>query len=246
MTTLLLTVVSYFPPNHPSINALSLSSSFISAIGTYISHNDGAVRRCGMLAAEVVAQRSGKKLDFGDWDGDSADKEWARQVRKLIEGRDCDAHEAEYEDARSSVVPESPLLTTDSPSSEKPNMPPAPVAEPDSDDESLIGYAESPSSSRSPSPTPSELDEIEKDPTLRIGQKKIRRPVYLAELGNMLRSSMKPDDREEVDKIEMALNSAEELIRRKRTFGTELGKSRRDVLTPWKTLIDRQRKMQLI
>ncbi|KAG1859114.1 hypothetical protein C8R48DRAFT_674099 [Suillus tomentosus] len=46
------------------------------------------------------------------------------------------------------------------------------------------GYA-SPTSSRSVSPTPSELDEMKKDPILRVGVKKIPRPVYLAQLGEM-------------------------------------------------------------
>ena len=95
----------------------------------------------------------------------------------------------------------------------------------DSDD-SLTGYASEPSSSRSPSPTPSELDEIEKDPTLRVTQSKVARPVYLAQLGELIRPTggvQANGDEDEPKKIEVALDVAEELIRRKKDYGTELG-----------------------
>jgi telomere length regulation protein len=94
----------------------------------------------------------------------------------------------------------------------------------DSDD-SLTGYA-SPTSSRSASPTPSELEEIEQDPTLRVGIKKIPRPVYLAQLGELVRSTsgvQNNDNNQEADKIEMALDCGEELIRKKQYYGVELG-----------------------
>jgi hypothetical protein len=80
----------------------------------------------------------------------------------------------------------------------------------------------------SPSPTPSELAEIERDPTLRVGRTKIPRPVYLAQLGEMIRgtSGLKTDqENQEAEKIEIALDVAEELIRRRRGYGTELGMS---------------------
>ncbi|KAJ8078610.1 telomere binding protein [Marasmius tenuissimus] len=88
----------------------------------------------------------------------------------------------------------------------------------------MTGYESTPSS-RSGSPTPSELQEIEDDPSLAVGQKKVQRPVYLAQLGAMIRGPTGPTDSsagEEADKVEMALNCAEELIRKKRDFGTEL------------------------
>jgi telomere length regulation protein len=94
----------------------------------------------------------------------------------------------------------------------------------DSDD-SLTGYA-SQSSSRSPSP--SELAEIERDPTLRVGRTKVSPPVYLAQLGEMIRgpSGLKTDqENQEAERIEIALDVAEELIRRRRGYGTELGRS---------------------
>ena len=92
----------------------------------------------------------------------------------------------------------------------------------------MTGYASEPASSRSASPTPSELEEIEKDPTLRVGKITIHRPVYLAQLGEMIRpvGGVRPeDDQQEPRRIEVALDVAEDLIRRKRAYGTELGTS---------------------
>ncbi|GLB35344.1 putative telomere length regulation protein [Lyophyllum shimeji] len=224
MTSLLLITISYYPPSSSSIQSLALSPAFISGIGLYIGHTDPSVRRCGMLAAEVVADRSGKKLNFGDWEGDDSGKPWAREIRELLKQRDADADLAvlECEEGEPVDVQEisAPGVV------QVPVLRPA-VAEPvsgyDSDD-SITGYA-SPPSSRAASPTPSELEEIEKDPTLNVGVKKAPRPVYLAQLGDLLRDTggTKPSDEpHEADKIEMALNYAEELIRKKRAYGTEL------------------------
>lgn len=181
-----------------------------------------------MLTAEVVASLSGKNLDFADWDGDTAAKAWARDMRKLIEERDIDAD--------LNIIPQKPVDTPESPDEPLPadlaekSRRAVSVVQPeqgyDSDD-SLAGYA-SPPSSRSVSPTPSELDDIEKDPTLGLGAKKIPVPVYLAQVGEMLRGPVgaeQNDAAQEADKIEMALNYAEELIRKKREYGTELGMS---------------------
>jgi telomere length regulation protein len=43
-----------------------------------------------MLAAEIIADRVGKKLSFGDWNGDDMGKPWARKLRLLIAARDVD------------------------------------------------------------------------------------------------------------------------------------------------------------
>src|ERR1700722_19970365 len=97
LTCLLLVTLSYFPPNSPPAKTLAFSPSFISGVGLYIGHLDHSIRRCGMLVAEVVAHHAGKVLNFGDWDGDDAEKQWARRIRSLISARDidADAHEAE-------------------------------------------------------------------------------------------------------------------------------------------------------
>ncbi|KAH8111965.1 telomere length regulation protein-domain-containing protein [Phellopilus nigrolimitatus] len=230
LTTLLLLTVSSFPLSSAPIQELSFSPAFIGAISTYIKHLDPAVRRCGMLSAEIVAQNTGKKLDFEQWDGQGQGREWARGVRTLIAKRDVDAeeaapdvirleagdqleHEAGVEEETIDVTPVSSRIKSST----------IQVVDDGSDsDDSLEGYATSPASSRSPSPTPSELREIEKDPTIHVGKKKIQRPVYLVDLGNLITSSTKADDPQNADRIEMALNCAEELIRRKKTFGFEL------------------------
>ncbi|KAG6919990.1 hypothetical protein DXG01_013339 [Tephrocybe rancida] len=206
---------------HRCVIAVSTSPLFISGIGLYVGHLDPSVRRCGMLAAEVVAHRVGKKLDFGDWDGDDSGKPWAGELRELLKDRDVDA--ALFDNV-------APPKNNDVDNVEAPGfVARATFSQPptgyDSDD-SITGYA-SPSSSRSASPTPSELDDIEKDPTLNVGAKKVPRPVYLVQLGDLLRSTGSGGDKSsnephDADKIEMALNYAEELIRKKRGYGTEL------------------------
>jgi telomere length regulation protein len=221
---------------HPAITALSLSSAFISAVTTYISHLDPSVRRCGMLVAEEVARTCGKTLDFGDWDGDKDGKRWSREMRALMQERDSEASdELVYRnpteaDARSgsqiNVEVDRMAEVEHSPSDKngKSKIETVPL-DYDSDD-SLTGYLSEPSSSRSASPTPSELDEIEKDPTLRVGKVTINRPVYLAQLSEMIRplgGVRSEEDQEEPKRIEVALDAAEELIRRKRAYGTELG-----------------------
>ena len=190
-----------------------------------------------MLVAEVVAHHANKELNFGNWDGDDTGKPWARDLRQLITARDIDADIKIEDEDEEPVVLSTVVLdeisanrTRHHPESVKVSSQPTPIvltadAGYDSDD-SLTGYASA--SSRSTSPTPSELEEIEHDPTLGVGVKKIPRPVYLVQLGELVRSTsgLKSDNSEqEADKIEMALNCGEELIRKKQSYGVELGKS---------------------
>lgn len=235
------------------IKGLATSEKFLGAVSKYLGNLDPAIRLMGMAVAEEVAKLSGRNLEFGDWEGEENGRGWIRQLRELTKARDCDVVDAPpgVEKAKKNETHVDPLgLPAQSP------LPPAhgkshveevdangnamsdnrrtsrPIIharsqEPDSDDDSLVGYDSDRSSSRVPSPTPSELEEIEKDPTLRTGGglkqgKKIVRPVYLASLGELLRPSAAEGD-EEVRKVEMALTHGEELIRRKRDFGTELG-----------------------
>lgn len=179
-----------------------------------------------MLVAEEVARRTGKELDFKDWDGDDGGKPWARSVRQLLGEKDADV-EIQGEDEEPELAIEDTPEVDDLGPAGKPVRPsrPSVISDGHDSDDSLTGYASQPSS-RSPSPTPSELAEIEKEPTLRVGQTKISRPVYLAQLGEMIRSTsgLKTDqENQQAEKIEIALNVAEELIRRRRGYGTELG-----------------------
>ncbi|KAG2364498.1 telomere length regulation protein-domain-containing protein, partial [Suillus spraguei] len=229
VTSLLLLIVSYFPCQSDYVVSTALSPSFVTAVGQYISHLDNNIRRCGMLAAEVVATRAGKNLNFGDWDGDADGKPWARDLRALCTARDIDFDPCTGDDLEPTVEESTPteeIITTgilDDARISALKLTEASVTTRYDSDDSLTGYA-SPTSSRSASPTPSEFDEMEKDPTLRVGVKKISRPVYLAQLGEMVRNArVKPgEESQEADKIEMALDVAEELIRKKRDYGTEL------------------------
>jgi telomere length regulation protein len=232
LTTLLLLVISSLPSTSTHITALARSSAFISGVGVYISHNDPSVRRCGMLAAEIIAGRANKKLAFGGWDGDDEGRPWARALRVLIEERDVDADMdlsgLHVPDVKGDIAPDAaPKIDhTTSPAATSDAVTGVVLLSGYDSDDSLTGYA-SPDTSRAGSPTPSELEEIEKDPTLNVGKKKVPRPVYLAQLGELLRptSALKAGDDTEADRIDMGLKVAEELIRRKRDYGTELGMS---------------------
>ncbi|CAL1704061.1 unnamed protein product [Somion occarium] len=239
--SLLLLTISYISApgvSSAAIKNLAFSPLFIKSISTYLTHLDPSVRRCGMMIAEEVARGAGKKLDFADWDGENDGKAWCKAIRVLTKERDIDAEIVEDsgneagEGAKNVNIREQPAPPSipsqgNLPKVTKPQDRTAlvqDVTEYDSDD-SLTGYITSPSSSRSPSPTPSELEEIEKDPTLRVTQKKIARPVYLAQLGDMIRPAggLKPEaEEDEAQKQQVALDVAEEQIRRKRSYGTEL------------------------
>ncbi|KAI6039020.1 telomere length regulation protein-domain-containing protein [Pisolithus marmoratus] len=238
MSGLLLLSVTQFPYSSPQVEAVALSPSFVSAIGTYIAHTDNSIRRCGMLVAEIVASWVGKSLDFGDWDGEDDGRGWARKMRELCTRRDAISdpgfehqddtgiHEVvPLNDGIESIFAQNMRLESEvsvpRPSGMGTAKMPADIGY-DSDD-SLTGYA-SPSPG-SPSPTLSELLEVEQDPTVHIGAKKVYRPVYLTQLGMLVRSTdgLHPtEDNHEAERIEMALTAGEDLIRRKRDFGTEL------------------------
>ncbi|CAE6471433.1 unnamed protein product [Rhizoctonia solani] len=244
---------------HPLILKTATSPTFIRSVGTYLSHRDESVRRCGMLVAELV---SGGKLNFGGWDENSTEGEdvgrakrrewqvWAKALR--TEARDLldtlEREEDEIGRMKESIKEEPITSTVDghslNGSAQEDLNDVAP--EPDSDDDSLIGYASpSPTSSRAPSPTPSELA----DPTLR--RRPIPRPVYLAELGALLVEAPKNavevepaegfglgpktrrgmgitggrgggDAEDEKARVELALEVGAELIRKKRGYGSEL------------------------
>lgn len=223
----MLLIVSSLPKRSPAIQALAFSQAFIESIGSYISHLDHSVRRCGMLMAEVVAAASGKTLNFDQWSGSGQGQEWAITMRELTSKRDIDAQEAPVDVLRLEIGEKQLADESGAPADHSHNStqarprPKVIEASYDSDD-SLEGYASETSSTVSP--TPSELDEIEKDPTTHVGRKKINRPVYLIDLATLITGSKKPDDPQNADRIEMALNCAEDLIRRKQGFGSELGK----------------------
>ncbi|KAJ2917584.1 hypothetical protein MD484_g2776, partial [Candolleomyces efflorescens] len=237
VTSLLLLTVSYFNQGSRPMEELTFNTSFIQGVSRYLSHQDSSVRLCGMLVAEEIARMGGKKLAFPGWDGEDSGRSWARNLRRLVEGRDVDADVGDGDLAKPAGDGESTVEGVVGPGSmratveEASGMPErvhfTKVAEGYDSDDSLAGYESSPSS-RSASPTPSELEEIEKDPTLNVTAKKVARPVYLKQLGDLLRSSggkTSSDDPHEADKIEMGLNCAEELIRKKRDYGTELAEN---------------------
>jgi telomere length regulation protein len=268
ITTLLLTTVAELSTkSHEEdpvdrdgsmMRRLSKNSAFISAVGIYISHADPSIRRCGMLVAEVrhihrialshpyyaqiVAQRTGGKLKFPDWDGEGEDKKWARTMRSLVEGRDSTANLTLLTMAKKETEATPTVIQADH--DKTPSLPRGITVVDDGEDsdDSLEGYASS-LDSRSSSPilssvtatrtkesikskaetmiTPT-VEEINADPTLlNPSRKKIQKPIYLLDLGKLLKVDKEGD--EQCESIRMALQNAAILIRKKAGWGLELG-----------------------
>lgn len=180
-----------------------------------------------MLAAEVIAELCNKRLNFDDWDGNDSGRPWCRDLRQLLKRRDVDSNINDLDREEASVIVEEVFTPFASKLVDGQRATFVPKSGDYDSDDSMTGYA-SPPSSRSSSPSLSELAEIEKDPTLNVGIKKVPRPVYLAQLGDLFRgtgSKVNANGPHEADKVEMALNSAEELIRKKKEYGTELGRT---------------------
>lgn len=189
-----------------------------------------------------------KRLRFGKemWDGSGDGRDECRWLRKVVEVRDWEAKLSEDPigtawllgwEFRPSSAAETPSTATTSPVSRAPprgrikEVTPAPprpapkivMLDLDQAVDPLEGYSTpSPSSSRSPSPTPSYLEEVAADPSLALDstqKKEVTRPVYIQQLVALLKEREKPDH------LEMGLKWGESLVRAKRSFGRELGKS---------------------
>jgi telomere length regulation protein len=180
--------------------------------------------------------RGAKKLKFtGIWDGSGQGQEECAWLRRCVGVRDADAPIGDDPEAWLlgwTAQPDEPPA----PSAQPPPQPKErgraskPKAEPKAkpkivmldDDQAadpLEAYASSAASSRSPSPTPSFLDEVAADPSLAIDatkKRKLKRPVYVRQLTELLRDKDKPES------IELALQWGEGLVRAKRGFGTEV------------------------
>jgi telomere length regulation protein len=243
---LFLLLLRSFPPQSPPLQRVAASPAFLNGLTHYLSHPDRTIRHLGMLGAEVVSELTvtagGKKLDFALWDGDEPHKRLARRLRALGVDRMPAMHGVDPTlgwrladstgaapfaavGARSMSPRRSSLaLSADAspPAQRKAKKLKAPPVELSDSDDSLTGYqsSSSVSSTRSASPSPSDLDEYIEDPTLyNAKKKKVPRPVYLAQLGELLSS------RDDPDKLEAGLKWGESLVRRKRGFGMELGAS---------------------
>lgn len=178
-----------------------------------------------------------KRLKFtGIWDGVGDGKDESRTLRACVGlqdgkavllddtklwmlGWEVDAAPPSEEPTPASASAPRP---SEKPRGRKKERKPAPKVVMLDDDQladPLQGYDSPPPSSRSPSPSPSLLEEVRNDPSLAIDaskKRKLKRPVYVRQLAELLRDKDKPES------IEMALQWGEGLVRAKRSFGTEV------------------------
>jgi telomere length regulation protein len=190
--------------------------------------------------------RGPKRLKFGEgmWSGGGEGKEECRRLRECVGVNDLaqplsedptgkkwllgwdqvhvpepasDSRQVPINRGRQPETKSRPVKEQKSKPKPKPKIV---MLDPDQEADPLQGYApQSPSSSRSPSPTPSYLEEVAADPTLALDSaqnKKASRPVYVQQLIMLLKEREKPEF------IEMGLKWGEGLVRAKRSFGTEL------------------------
>jgi telomere length regulation protein len=215
LSTLILLFLSKSQNEDQLAKKVSCAPEFISSVGRYISHTDKFIRRCGLLVAEVVAKKSGRQLSFGGWEGEDISQLWAKSTEILIGASlhvfaTPDTNPVDY----NSQFDSSKVMST-----------PEDVTG-DSDD-SMTGYASDASSTNS-FPSPTEVSAMEKDTSLRSGlKKKVVKPVFISQLLDYLRitSASSSDSQEVYEKVEIAMSSCEDLIRRKRNYGSELGQS---------------------
>lgn len=199
-------------------------------------------------ATKAPKAPAARRLKFGAgmWDGEGEGREEARWLRACIGVQDDQAALPPF-DSPAWLLGWDTVPTESKPSTAEPSRrgrspspkPYRPAEKPirksakprpkpkvvmlDEEDDPLSGYSSpSAASSRSPSPTPSYLEEVANDPTLALeptDKKKVQRPVYMPQLLALLR------DKDNPNAIEMALNHGEALVRAKRSFGTEVSES---------------------
>jgi len=185
---------------------------------------------------------AGNRLQFPGWDDDGDGQTWARRMRNFLQARDFDATAMDLPNGTESA--ETSIVTNGSPGEYAEFHPPlhrVTIHEEEADsDDSLEGYASDSSSSRSspvvsrppldpgskvdgPSDLRPTIEEINADPTLLNPlQKRIQRPVYLLDLGRLLK--VDKEGNEQFESIQIALSAAAPLIRRKSSWGLELGR----------------------
>ena len=203
--------------------------------------------QAGLEGDDIAASRKprgAKCLKFGAtmWDGHGEGRDEARRLRSIVGVRDRSAslsedHRGWYlgwdqpktvslEIAAAPTPSKAETKRGRSPKRTKPQSPKRPkivMLDDEQLEDTLEGYDPPAPSSRSPSPTPSYLEEIAADPSLALdGQQKskIKRPVYISQLLQLVK------DREKPDSLETALKFGEGLVRAKRLFGGELGECR--------------------
>lgn len=213
-----------------------MDSVLIHAVQAHLSALRPAIRLRGMLVAELFSARSGveKPLSFGEecWKGKGDGREACMALRTLAEAGP-EASEQGWAFVEGDLPIQQPVASTSKVkleaksaaksgklrSEQKPKIEIISSSTPSTafDDEEDLQPYEMPAS---PTESLSDLD----DPSVYTpAKKKPRPPVYIADLAAYLRSS------EDADKVELGLQHAAALIRKKAGWGGELSASVRVV-----------------
>ncbi|SCV73705.1 BQ2448_6135 [Microbotryum intermedium] len=119
LSTLLILSISSLPPSHPSLVAISRSTTFIQAISTHLSLLHHTVRLLGMLIAEIISAKAlargseMKALTFGEeiWNGQGEGKDLCRMLRGIEVGT-SEEIQGWQEESKSAFVEKMEVVTT--------------------------------------------------------------------------------------------------------------------------------------
>jgi len=233
VTTLVLVALKCVVPAPETIRAHATSASVLRGVSAHMEHSDPAVRRLGMLVAEVLSASSGveRPLRFPEavWDGRGDGRETCRVLRALFDraGPPWPSTELVAWPAEPAAPPR--------PASDRAPRPSAPVTvslprrvparRPLVEDVSDRAAAPVPSMSPGASDESSEGEHDDGDTSVLLDaalRKKPRVPVYIYELVPLLRERAYRANK-------LALKHAEPLIRRKTGWGAEIAEHAVDV-----------------
>jgi telomere length regulation protein len=232
----ILIAVGYLHRMNPKrISTLSRSSQYLQAVSNRLGASLPRARFLGMLVGTAVSRLVDTPDKAMKFEMEEMESDDANRFLDLVNMNDGNGT---LDDLRRDLTARTtaPISASETPRLRKPEAPKKAIAthtsriisieevtDDEESDDGLIPY-------QKPDDDPSDSEE---DPTL-INRSKPRAPVYISELVKALQVSDKPDT------VELALETAPALIRRKAGFGTELLENINDLAS---TLINLQEGM---
>lgn len=238
LSTALVLLIKALPRGHPALLKLSRSSSFLTSITHHLGALRPEIRMSGMFIAETVSKQTlapdgpVKPLDFSDiWEAGDDGSDVVAALREtlhdpadwLVQDWQVEADQVDQVDTQpkgAEVKTEEGIPSDRQATSASSKIQvlssdlAAEYSDYDSEEEPDLVPYNMPSG-----PISDDLKDLEDPSAFTPQKKKVRPPVYLADLGQMLKSN------EDAEKLKVALDEAEGLIRRKSGWGTELGES---------------------